>query len=107
MQCRNRCFGWAPCPSPADDSLKFHAHGHEGAYRNNNIVCSPRDLAGHGSTALEPPYLELQGSADDNEIPYEKVFEMEQKKRRLFASSASSSNLGGSGSCGSHLAQVH
>jgi hypothetical protein len=80
--------------------LQFHPH-EAGAYRNGT---TPRD---HGSSSLEPPYLELQGSADD-EIPYERVFEMEQKKRRLFAS-ASTGQAGGSGGSGSggHLAQVH
>jgi hypothetical protein len=78
--------------------LKFHQHhddGDTGAYRHN--ISSPRN----GSSSMEPPYLELQGSADDNEIPYEKVFEMEQKKRRLFAAS------GQGGGSSSHLAQVH
>jgi hypothetical protein len=99
LQCRNRCFGWSPCPSPDDSLQQFHPHHADGTYRNG----APRHP---GDGSLEPPYLELQGSADD-EIPYERVFEMEQKKRRLFASASTGQGGGGSGGSGSHLAQVH
>jgi hypothetical protein len=45
------------------------------------------------TSMVEPPYLELQGSTEDD-IPFERVFEMEQKKRQLFGGRSS-------------LAQVH
>jgi hypothetical protein len=42
-----------------------------------------RRVATMVTSTVEPPYLELQGSTEDD-IPFERVFEMEQKKRQLF-----------------------